>query len=230
MRWGCLALFFSITTACHLLGAAGSGPRGAPIRPPAARLTNGPAADLSLSNVLTLPGGVVITNVPPEFLPRTTNIIRLPTRAAIKFEPLGYQPTSFTVLARFFLKLPQPGSPADATPSARWESIRAQIPEDVLAMDGKKVALAGFILPLVVSGGRSTEFLLLRTQSACCFGMVPRVNELILVKMAPPGVTPMLDTPIVVGGKLSLKWIGEGGQLTGIYEMHADKLERASGY
>jgi hypothetical protein len=207
-----------------------NGPRGKPIRPPALRLTNALPADLDTSGVLTLPGGVVITNLPKEFLPRTTNIIRLPTRAARKFEPLGYLSTSFTVLARFFVKVPQFGPGSDLTASARWDAVRQQIPEDVLAMNGKKVALAGFTLPLVLADGRATEFLLLRTQSACCFGMVPRVNELVIVKMAPPGVTPLLDTPVVAAGTLTLKWIGEGDQLTAIYEMQADKVERATGY
>jgi hypothetical protein len=206
-----------------------AGPRGKPIRPPASRLTNEPPDIGPASTVLTLPGGVVITNLPQQFLPRTTNVIRLPTHAARKFEPLGYQSTSFTVLARFFLKLPEPASEVARTPGSRWDFVRGQIPEDVLAMDGRKVALAGFLLPLAVSNGRTTEFLLLRTQSACCFGMVPRVNELVMVKMAPPGVTPMLDTPIVAAGTLSVKWIGEGGQLTAIYEMQADKVERAEG-
>jgi hypothetical protein len=56
--------------------------------------------------------------------------------------------------------------------------------------------------------------------------MVPRVNELVMVKMAPPGVKPILDVPVVVGGTLSIQWIGED-QLTAIYEMRADKVERA---
>jgi len=67
--------------------------------------------------------------------------------------------------------------------------VRRQIPDDVLAMNGRKVALAGFVLPLALADGRATEFLLLRTQSACCFGLVPRVNELVIVKVAPPGIT-----------------------------------------
>jgi hypothetical protein len=172
----------------------------------------------------------VITNLPPEVLPRTpTNTIRLPTRAARKFEPLGYLPTSFTVLARFFPNVPATGPGSAMTPAARWDAVRRQIPADVLAMNGQKVALAGFVLPLALADGRATEFLLLRTQSACCFGLVPRVNELVIVKVAPPGITPRPDTPVVVAGTLTVKWIGEGDQLTAIYEMQGDKVEPAEG-
>ena len=81
-------------------------------------------------------------------------------------------------------------------------------------------------MPVALEDGRTREFLLLRTQSACCFGLVPRVNELIIVKVPAPGVVPKPDVPVVVGGRLELKWIGAAGQLTAIYEIAGDKVER----
>lgn len=231
IRFGFRLQVFALAAVVSLAAAWGqssnSGPRGQPIRPPASRLTNAPPAGLNPATVVTLPGGVVITNLPGEFLPRSpTNMIRLPARAARKFEPLGYLPINFTILARFFLRLPEPG----ATPAARWDAVWRQIPEEIQAMNNRKVALVGFVLPMTVANGRSTEFLLLRTQSACCFGMVPRVNELVIVKVAPPGIAPRPDTPMVVAGTLKLKWIGEGDQLTAIYEMQGDRVETAAGF
>jgi len=226
---------FVLATVVSLAAASGqptnSGPRGQPIRPRASRLTNAPPAGLNPATVVTLPGGVVITNLPGEFLPRSpTNMIRLPARAARKFEPLGYEPINFTILARFFLKLPESGADPHATPAARWDAVWRQIPEGVQAMNGRKVALVGFVLPMSVANGRATEFLLLRSQSACCFGMVPRVNELVIVNVPPPGITPRPDTPMVVAGTLKLKWIGEGDQLTAIYELQGDRVEAAEGF
>ena len=55
------------------------------------------------------------------------------------------------------------------------------------------------------------------------------MNELVIVKVAPPGITPRPDTPVVVAGTLTVKWIGEGDQLTAIYEMQGDKVEPAEG-
>jgi hypothetical protein len=209
--------------AWHLLAAERvlpPGPRGKPIRPPAGQRTG---AVPPLTNIITLPGGVVITNIPGEFLPRSTNSVRLPSAAARRFQRHGYHPISFIELARFIVKVPEPGAPA----STSWNAVREQIPPEVLALDGKKIALAGFTLPITLVNGRATEFLLLRTQAACCFGMVPRINEIVIVKMAPPGLAPELDVPMVVGGVLQLKWIGEAGQLSAIYELHADRAERA---
>jgi hypothetical protein len=199
------------------------GPRGQPIRPPAAQR---PPASTNLATVITLPGGVVITNIPGEFLPQDVKIVRLPAAAARKFARYGYQPVSFTELARFFLKVPQPGP--GLSQSDRWKKVREQIPSDVAAMHGRKIAITGFTLPVTLVDGRATEFLLLRTQAACCFGMVPRINELLIVKMDPPGMRPELDVPVVVGGVLDIKWIGEGEQLTAIYELQADRVDQAS--
>lgn len=220
LRTGMSALKYFIILVCTASIFSGEdrtparAPRGKPIRPPAE------ISDVNTQNIVRLPGGVVITNVPGEFLPRTTNIIRLPTVAARKYEKQGFQATSFTELARFFVTAPTNGI-------ADWEAVRRQIPEDVLTMNGRKVALAGFTLPLRIENGRATEFLLLRSQAACCFGMVPRVNELVMVKMNAPGMKPILDTPVVAAGMLSVKWIGGGDQLTAIYEMQAEKVERA---
>lgn len=203
-----------------------SGPRGQPIRPPAFRLTN-----TVPGTVVTLPGGILITNLPQSVLPKgPTNTVRLPTWAARRFEPLGFAPTSFTVLARFF---PDVGSTNAASPlpaEARWPELRKQIPEDVLALDGRKVALAGFILPLALQDGRTTRFLLLRSQSACCFGLMPRVNELVVVNVAAPGVRPRPDTPFVVGGRFQVKWVGLDGQLISLYQMEADKVEAVESF
>jgi len=189
-------------------------PRGKPIRPRTLPSTNA----LPAQTIITLPGGVTITNVPGEFLPTSTNTVRLPSAAARKFVPLGYEATSFTVLSRFFL---------NSSEVTNAVVLRKQIPADVQALDGKKIAIVGFTLPTAVNEGRATEFLLLRTQAACCFGMVPRVNEIVIVRMKSPGMTPMLDVPVIIGGVLRVKWIGEGGQLSAIYEMDADKVERA---
>jgi len=207
------------------------GPRGKPIRPPPVFLTNSPAPGAEGPTVVTLPGGRVITNLPTSVLPQSpSNTVRLPNRAARKFEPMGYQATSFTELARFFVELPPTNLLAAMSPAARWEMVRKQIPLDIQALDGRKVALAGFVLPLALSGGRATELLLLRTQSACCFGLMPRVNELILVTLPAPGIVPRPDTPFVAAGTLAVKWVGEGGELIAIYEMKADRLEPAAGY
>lgn len=225
-----LSLLLALATlgfASAFAAATTNAPRGKPIRP---RIIPPPEANAPdpMARVVTLPGGVTITNLPPEVLPGSpTNTVRLPTWAARRFAPLGYEPTSFTVLARYFVQLPDPASDLAQDTAARWAALRSQIPDDVLALEGRKVALAGFVLPLALVDGRATQFLLLRTQSACCFGLVPRVNELVVVHVPAPGIKPRPDTPMVAAGVLHLKWIGEGGQLTALYEMQADKVEPA---
>jgi hypothetical protein len=227
VTWALMVGAAAVAAVHHINAASGGNaprpaPRGQPIRPSPART----AGVETNTRIVTLPGGVVITNLPASVLPSSpTNVVRLPTAAARRFEPFGYTPTSFTVLARFFPEVPTAG-----TVEARWEELKQQVPRDVLDLDGKQVAITGFMLPLSLENGRTKQFLLLRTQSACCFGMVPRVNELILVGMSSgDGVVPKPDTPIIVGGKLRLKWVGGGGQLTTIYEIEGDRVERVDG-
>jgi hypothetical protein len=191
--------------------AAASPLRGAPIRSP-----------LTLTN-LTRPG---ISNVlAASAATAPERLIQIPLTAPRKYAALGYTPVNFTTLARFLIAEPAPGTAAAASEQARWTEVLRQIPTEIRELDGKKVAVTGYMLAVSLQNGLTDEFLLLRNQSVCCFGMVPRVNELILVKTAPPGVRPMSDVPVSVAGTLQLKQIGEAGSLTGIYEMTAERVE-----
>jgi len=82
---------------------------------------------------------------------------------------------------------------------------KEQIPASVKDLDARKVAIKGFMLPYRNEGESVTEFILLRNQAWCCFGMVPRINEWVHVKMAKgTGAPYALDVPITVFGTLSV--------------------------
>jgi len=69
-----------------------------------------------------------------------------------------------------------------------------QFPVSIKALDGRKIAIRGFMLPYRNDGESVTEFILLRNQGLCCFGTVPRMNEWIHVKMAPGKGAPTRST------------------------------------
>jgi hypothetical protein len=100
----------------------------------------------------------------------------------------------------------------------------AQIPATVKAFDDKKVSIRGFMLPLKVDDGVVTEFLIMKDQSTCCFGNVPKINEWVNVKTAGKGIKPIMDVPISIEGTLHVGATRENGYLVGIYEMDGDKL------
>ena len=104
----------------------------------------------------------------------------------------------------------------------RWR--RAQIPASVRSLDGGKVVIEGFLLPVKMNNGLAVEFLLMRNQSMCCYGVPPKINEWITVQVNGEGVKPVMDQPIAVAGVLHVGPILENGSLAGIYRLEAEKI------
>jgi hypothetical protein len=103
----------------------------------------------------------------------------------------------------------------------------AQIPDKVKAFDSKQVAVTGFMLPVKMEAGLVTEFLLVKDPMMCCYGVMPKVNEWVVVKMVGRGVPPLMDVPITFAGKLKVGQIYEGGYLTGLYLLKGERqIER----
>ncbi len=100
-----------------------------------------------------------------------------------------------------------------------------QIPASVRAFDQTRIALKGFMLPLKVEGGRVTEMLIMRDQSMCCYGAVPKINEWVSVKMVGGGVKPIMDQAITMYGKLHVGETRENGYLVGIYQMDGERID-----
>ncbi|MBM3836704.1 MAG: DUF3299 domain-containing protein [Verrucomicrobia bacterium] len=133
-----------------------------------------------------------------------------------------FVPVAFDKLASFNFVIPddRPSTNQVATPSKSEE----QIPAGVKALDQTKVALKGFMLPLRVESGLVTEMLIMRDQSMCCYGTVPKINEWVSVKMTNKGVKPIMDQPVTVFGKLRVGEMRENGYLVGIYAMDGEKM------
>ncbi len=112
---------------------------------------------------------------------------------------------------------------------ANSRDITSQIPVSVQALNGKEVSVAGFMLPTKVDDGKATEFLLLKNQSMCCYGMTPNLNEYISVRLTGHGVKPVMDRLITVTGKLRVGEIRQNRLLIGIYQMDGDKVDMPAG-
>lgn len=135
----------------------------------------------------------------------------------------GYEKVGFDKLASFNFTPPGDGvAPADGkAPVAK--SSDEQIPDRIKAFDKKKVAVTGFMLPVKMDNGLVKEFLLVKDPMMCCYGVMPKVNEWIVVKMTGTGVKPLMDIPITFEGTLKVGEMYEGGYLTGIYLLEGDR-------
>jgi len=115
-------------------------------------------------------------------------------------------------------------APATNDTAAASAKTEAQIPVAIKALDKKRVAVQGFMLPLKVEGGTVTEMLIMKDQSMCCYGVVPKINEWISIKMTKAGVKPIMDQPVTLYGTLRVGEMRENGYLVGIYAMDGEKM------
>lgn len=98
---------------------------------------------------------------------------------------------------------------------------REPIPPDVVALDRRKVAVVGFMLPLDFNGAGVSEFLLNANYDMCYFGAPTRPNDFIMVKMSGGRRTEFVHTPIVVFGTLRVRENVQRGRVASLYEMEA---------
>jgi hypothetical protein len=147
------------------------------------------------------------------------------TPAATNAAPPGFAPAGFDILSGYDIEISDellgPVTNNLAEISAKTEAL---IPPKVKALDKKRVALKGFMLPLKVEGGLVTEMLIMKDQSMCCYGTVPKIHEWVSIKMAEKGVKPLMDQAVTLMGKLHVGEMRENGYLTGIYRMDGEKM------
>lgn len=143
----------------------------------------------------------------------------LALRAAEPATADGYENVGFDRLAAFNYTPPETetAGPTD------------QIPAPIKALDQKRVAVTGFMLPTKMDKGLVKEFLLVKDAMMCCYGAMPKVNEWIVVKMNGAGVKPLMDLPITFEGKLRVGEMFENGYLTGVYLLEGDRMAATKG-
>jgi hypothetical protein len=134
-----------------------------------------------------------------------------------------YQKVLFFDLANFAYNPSEPGEPSPHV-------VAHGIPDQIKALDGRKVEVWGVVVPLEFEGGKTSEFMLAVTADVCGFGAIPRINEWMHITMAGGRKIPLYATqsytPILrVRGVLHVKEDIEDGRLVGLYEMVADAAD-----
>ncbi|MDA0838054.1 MAG: DUF3299 domain-containing protein [Planctomycetota bacterium] len=127
----------------------------------------------------------------------------------------GFLEVPFAFLASYKPRVPNPFAeePEDLPP------LDKQIPGTVMEISGENVVIEGFMYPLKLVKGKTDIFLLLRNQSACCYGKFPMLNEWIYVTRE-GGVEYVPDVPTKVYGKFDVgdKKVGQS-KVTSLYRM-----------
>ncbi len=138
----------------------------------------------------------------------------------------GYETVGFDRLAAYAFTPPD----YDPTvPNAKPPSGADQIPAAIKALDRRKVAVTGYMLPTKMDKGLVVEFLLVKDPMLCCYGVMPKVNEWVVVKMTGAGVKTLMDVPITFNGTLRVGEMYENGYLTGVYLLEGDRQAETKG-
>lgn len=178
--------------------------RGEPIVPLRAR------TNAAVSTARTLSNTVPQLRVPPLTLP--------PPRT----NDAGFRELGFDLLGSFPFTITN--DPADNSAGRPLTKPLGAIPTEVKALDGAKVVITGYALPLRMKSGMVTEFLLTRDAGDCCFGESPQVNHWVRVKMKGAGMDGGYE-PQAVSGTLRVGEIYVQGYFTGIYQMEGEGAE-----
>ena len=133
----------------------------------------------------------------------------------------GYLRLGFDKLASY--KFIPPAFDPAADPKAVPPTGNEQIPAQVKGWSGKKAIVTGFMLPVKMDGGLVTEFLLVKDPMLCCYGVMPNMNEWVVVRMVKGGVKPMMDVPLSFLGELKVGAMYENGYMTGVYLLNGEK-------
>lgn len=148
---------------------------------------------------------------PAALAPSTTN----PDFLSVGFDTLG----------AFYYEIPNADGDAVKITDPQLARPKDQIPAPVKALTGKKVAVQGFMVPVKVEKGATKQFLLVKDQSLCCFGRMPRMNEWVSVKMTGDKAARFIgDQPITVFGTLTVGEEYEKGEVLSIFRMEADDV------
>ncbi len=123
-------------------------------------------------------------------------------------------------------------NPHDMTPEEKASRedelfLPPSVPDEVLALEGSKVIVEGFMIPMEFKDGQVTSFLLAKSLQGCCYGVSPLPHELVEVTMPEgEGSYYVQWEPVYVTGKLTIKIPSEEmPAYAGIYHMVAESVD-----
>jgi hypothetical protein len=148
--------------------------------------------------------GVLASEAPPAAAPRVVD---------------GYLEVKFELLTSYDYEW----SP---TTGLAGGEAGSRIPAEVRDLDRRKVLVTGYMQPIDFDHEGVKSFLLTNYPGACCFGMIPRLNEWIEVTL-PEGerVDYSYFDPVELRGVLEVGEAHSGEVVTSLYRMTPDSVE-----
>ncbi len=172
-----------------------------------------PAADAqSTPKAAAIQGDSIGGGPAPATAPASTNIVIQTTGGVVNAD--------FEALASYSFNVPD----MTATNHPSVSQAEKQIPAVIKKLDGKIVRIRGFMMPIKEVQGKTTEFLITRSQPSCCFSGATEITEFVTVKVPGKGFDTMMDDPISIQGTLHVGAVTDSGFIVGLYTLDAEKL------
>lgn len=132
----------------------------------------------------------------------------------------GYEYLNISELASFYYETPTSDliSNPDVKPNI-------QIPERIMQLNGKKVSITGFMMPVRVDEeGNVDEFAINGNYDMCFYGAPSSLNQWVHVKMKAGTKAKFSHNPTTVSGTLEVGELVEEGEVVSIYRLAGDKV------
>jgi hypothetical protein len=101
-----------------------------------------------------------------------------------------------------------------------------KVPENVMGLNGKKISVQGFMVPLEVPDSKVKTFLLVRDKASCCFGGPSKLTHRIYVTMEGDKSADFFpDNVVTVKGTLNIVGSVIEEDTMALYEMDGESVE-----
>lgn len=114
--------------------------------------------------------------------------------------------------------------PFDELASWPYEDGLKGMPKRIKDLDGKKVMMTGFMLP-IDEVEKIKEFLLVQSLWSCCYGQPPDINGIVRVVMPKGKTTDYFFDPLKLVGTFKVEATMLDGYCVDIYQLHVESLE-----
>lgn len=102
---------------------------------------------------------------------------------------------------------------------------RGKLTPRVVALDGSRVRIRGYILPSFQQSGL-TQFVLVRDNQECCFGPGAALHDCVVVRMHPGRTAEFSIRPVAVSGTFRVAELrGPDGNHLAIYALEGERVE-----
>jgi hypothetical protein len=135
-----------------------------------------------------------------------------------------YKSITFNNLSDFYYYTPEPGEKPDPELMSK-----NSIPNEIKALNGQKISLSGFMMPIDLDAEGSREFVLNGNFDMCGFGGPTSINQWVVVKYTGNGKVPYMHLPMTIFGELEVGEEYRDGSLFSIYRMKAKAASTTRG-